>query len=362
MGEFHYMEDETIARGKKEMSYRQNELEREADRLFQNLLQVNCDKERKWSWDQCREIAPLTLEINQLKQEKEAVLLAHSYVHPEIVYGVADFKSDSYALSLEAKKANAKVIVFAEVVFMAETAKILCPDAEVLVPDINSGCSLADSITADEVKALKKQYPEAAVVCYINTTAAIKAECDVCVTSSNVYKVIQGLPQKQVLFVPDRLMGDNIRTDLKKLGIEKEIITSNGTCEVHDQFDPALIAKERDRFPGLKVVSHPECEESITSKSDFVGSTGAMMKYVEQTDAPYFMMLTECGLVSRLEAENKGKTFIASCKLCPYMKMNDLVKVRDVLVRPRSEQIIEVSAEVREMALKSLDRMFELAE
>lgn len=339
-----------------------DQLDAEAQRLLAKLMHVECEASRSWNLEACREIAPLTLEINQLKKEKGAVILAHSYVEPEIVYGVADFAGDSYMLSLKAKESGAKSIVFSGVVFMAETAKILSPQSEVVVPDRASGCSLADSLTGEQLRELKKLYPEAAVVCYINSTAEVKAECDVCVTSSNVYKIVASLPQKQILFVPDRLMAENIRVEMKKLGIDKEIVSSDGTCIVHDHFDPQTIADARSKFPGLKVVSHPECTLNITEKSDYVGSTGGMMQYVKATEAPYFMMLTECGLVERIEVEAPEKRFISGCKLCPYMKMNSLEKIRDVLVAPRDEQIIELDETLRQKALHSIDRMFEIAE
>lgn len=343
-------------------NYSEAQIEEEAERLLAKLMHVECEASRSWNIEACREIAPLTLEINELKEEKGAVVLAHSYVEPEIVYGVADFAGDSYMLSLKAKQSGAKSIVFSGVVFMAETAKILSPGSEVLVPDRESGCSLADSLTGEQLRELKKLYPEAAVVCYINSTAEVKAECDVCVTSSNVYKIVASLPQKQILFVPDKLMAENIRVEMKKLGIDKEIVSSDGTCIVHDNFDPAIIADARGKFPGLKVVSHPECTLNITEKSDYVGSTGGMMQYVKATEAPYFMMLTECGLVERIEVEAPEKRFISGCKLCPYMKMNSLEKIRDVLRAPRADQIIELEEDLRLKALHSIDRMFEVAE
>ena len=344
-----------------ETPFTEAEIEKEAERLLVKLMHVECDSRHSWNIETCRSIAPLTLEINALKEEKEAVILAHSYVEPEIIYGVADFSGDSYMLSMRAKEAQAKRIVFSGVVFMAETAKILSPEAEVVVPDRNSGCSLADSLTGEQLRELKAAYPNAGVVCYINSTAEVKAECDVCVTSSNVYKIVAAMPQKQILFVPDRLMGDNIRVEMAKMGTEKEIVSSDGTCIVHDQFEPDLITESREKFPGLKVVSHPECTLDITSESDFVGSTGHMMKYVKETKAPYFMMLTECGLVERIEVESPEKRFISGCKLCPYMKMNSLEKIRDVLVAPEPRQIIELDETLRLNAFKAIDRMFEMS-
>src|SRR3954468_25051127 len=337
-------------------------IEVEAERLFRSLMHVDCDpRGRTWNIETCREIAPLTLEINRLKKEKDAVILAHSYVEPEIIYGVADFRGDSYFLSLQARKAEAKVIVFAGVVFMAETAKILSPQATVLVPDRNSGCSLADSLTGAQLRELKALYPDATVVCYINSTADVKAESDVCVTSGNVYHIVANLPAKRILFVPDRLMAENVRSEMKRLGVAKEIISSDGTCLVHDEFTVEQIAAARAQFPGLKVVAHPECPPDVAAAADFIGSTGAMMKYVKTTGAPYFLMLTECGLVGRLEVESPEKNFIGGCRMCPYMKMNSLEKVRDALRAPRPEQIITLDEDVRRRASRCIERMFELA-
>lgn len=337
-------------------------LEQEADRLLRALLHVDCDpRGRTWNYEACRAIAPLTLEINRLKQEKNAVILAHSYVEPEIIYGVADFRGDSYFLSLKAREARAQVIVFAGVVFMAETAKILSPDAQVVVPDRGSGCSLADSLTGVQLRQLKALYPDATVVCYINSTADVKAESDVCVTSGNVYHIVANLPAKRILFVPDRLMGQNVRDELKRRGVDKEIITSDGTCMVHDEFGPAEIAAARAQFPGLQVVAHPECTPEVAAAADFVGSTGAMMKFVKTSGAPYYLMLTECGLVGRLQVEAPEKHFIAGCRLCPYMKLNSLEKVRDALLAPRPEQIVTLDEPLRQRAARCIDRMFALS-
>lgn len=338
-----------------------SEIEVEADRLLCSLMHVECDpRGRTWNLETCREIAPLTLEINRLKKEKNAVILTHSYVEPEIIYGVGDFKGDSYHLSLMAKQAKAQIIVFVGVVFMAETAKILSPEATVFVPDRGSGCSLADSIDGDGVRKLKALYPDATVVCYINSTADVKAESDVCVTSGNVYAIVQKLSARRILFVPDRLMAENVRTEMKARGIDKEIISSDGTCMVHDQFTPAQIAEARAQFPGLKVVAHPECTEEVAALADYVGSTGGMMKYVKTTPAPYFLMLTECGLVGRLEVEAPEKTFIGGCRLCPYMKLNSLEKVRDALLAPRPDQIVTLDEGLRLRAARCIERMFEL--
>jgi quinolinate synthase len=337
-------------------------LEQEAERLLKALMSVDCDPSRPpWDYEACRQIAPLTLEINRLKRERGAVILAHSYVEPEIIYGVSDFTGDSYYLSQQARDSRAPEIIFAGVVFMAETAKILSPAARVVVPDRRSGCSLADSIRADDVRRLKALYPGAPVVCYINSTAEVKAESDICVTSGNVYDIVASLPDRRVLFVPDRLMAENLRAELKRRGVEKEVIASDGTCIVHDEFTVPQIAAARAQFPGLKVVAHPECPAAVAQAADFVGSTGAMMKYVKSTAAPYFLMLTECGLVSRLQVEAPEKHFIGGCRLCPYMKLNSLEKIRDALVAPRPDQIVTLDENLRQRALRCIERMFELA-
>jgi quinolinate synthase len=253
------------------------------------------------------------------------------------------------------------MIVFAGVVFMAETAKILSPDATVVVPDRDSGCSLADSLTGPQLRELKQLYPDATVVCYINSTADVKAESDVCVTSGNVYHIVEHLPARRILFVPDRLMGQNLREEMKRRGVDKEIIASDGTCIVHDQFGPAEMAEARTRYPGLKIVAHPECPPEVAAAADFVGSTGAMMKYVKGSGAPNYLMLTECGLVGRLQVETPEKHFIGGCRLCPYMKLNSLEKIRDALVAARPDQVVTLDEPLRQRAARCIERMFELA-
>jgi quinolinate synthase len=341
--------------------FSQTLIEHEAERLFIALLNVDCTKGRKWNLDDCRAIASTTLEINQLKRETNTVILSHSYVEPEVVYGVSDFRGDSYYLSIKARDSKAKRILFAGVVFMAETAKLLSPQATVIVPDANAGCSLADSLTRDELITLKKLHPKATVVCYINSAAAIKAESDVCVTSGNVVDIVTKLEAEQILFVPDRLMGQNLRNELKKRGVNKEIITSDGTCMVHEQFSVEQITQARAQYPGLKVVVHPECNEEVARLADFMGSTGAMLNYVRNTKAPYYLMLTECGLVSRLQSEIADTHFVGGCRMCSYMKMNSLDKIRDALKNPSIDQIIDLSDELKIAAKVCIDKMFQLS-
>jgi len=189
----------------------------------------------------------------------------------------------------------------------------------------------------------------------------VKAESDVCVTSGNVYDIVAGLPGRRILFIPDRLMAENVRLELRRRGVDKEIISSDGTCIVHDVFDLRQVDEARAQFPGLKVVVHPECAPEVAAAADFVGSTGAMMNYVRATAAPYFLMLTECGLVGRLQVETPEKHFIAGCRLCPYMKLNSLEKIRDALAAPRPDQMVILDENLRRRAAGCIERMFQLA-
>ena len=337
-------------------------IEAEAERLRRLLVNVrHVPMEKRWTYESCREIAPLTLEINRLKREKNAIILAHSYATPEISFGVADFRGDSYQLSLRARQTQAKTIVVVGVVFMAETVKILSPAATVVVPDRNAGCSLADSLTGGDLRKLQARQPGATVVCYVNSSAEVKAAADVCVTSGNACAVIARLPSRRILFVPDRLMGQNLREELSRGGVEKEIITSDGTCFVHDRFSVGDITESRERHPGVKIVAHPECRPEVVRAADFTGSTEAMMTYVKTTPAPCFRMLTECGLVARLEVEAPGRAFVGACRRCPHMKLNTLEKVHRALAAPLPDQVIRLDEKVRQHAARGLERMFELA-
>ncbi|MDX1764099.1 MAG: quinolinate synthase, partial [bacterium] len=232
---------------RKIMEIDQTSLTKETDRLHEKLRHVG------WTRKNCELIAPTTLEINRLKAEQNAVILAHSYQTPDIMYGVGDFIGDSYGLSRMAMEHPAQKIIFCSVYFMGETAKLLNPEKEVLVPR-RAGCSLADAITAEQVRKLRRQYPDAGVVCYVNTYAAVKAESDACSTSSNVVAVVEAMPQKEIVFIPDKLMGLNLQNMTSK-----KIITWEGTCVVHEEFDAGAIENIRRRFPGVKILAHPEC-------------------------------------------------------------------------------------------------------
>ncbi len=316
----------------------------------------------QYSLRKCEELVPLINEINRLKKEKDAVILVHSYVSPEIVYGVADFIGDSYKLSKDAVNTKAKTIVFVAVRFMGETAKILNPDKEVLVPARLSGCTLADAITAEDVRNLRKQFPGYTFICYVNTTAEVKAECDVCVTSANVYAIVEKYPSDKIYFLPDKFMGINLKNEMARRGVRKDIQFFKGTCYVHEEYNEEAILKVRLEYPQAKIVSHPECNADVVANSDFVGGTEQMLDYMRKTRSKQFLMLTECGLSARLQSEFPDKELVGSCALCKYMKSNTLEDILRVLKAPKASDRVVIEDAVRIKALKSLEAMFEYAE
>ncbi len=315
-----------------------------------------------YSLKKCEEFVPLINEINELKEEKNAVILVHSYVSPEIIYGVGDYVGDSYALSKNALETDASTIVFSAVRFMGETAKILNPDKDVLLPGELDGCTLADSINAKIVRKLRREFPEHTFVCYINTSAEVKAECDVCVTSGNVYKVIEGIPNDKIYFLPDKMMGQNLREEMKRRGHNKDIQYYNGTCVVHVEYDLDNVHKVRTEYPEAKVVSHPECKPEVCDQSDFVGSTAQMLNYMVETTSKEFLMLTECGLSARLQKEFPNKTLVGTCTLCPYMKSNTLEDILRVLKNPNPRDFVHVHPTSLQNAKKCIEAMFQYTE
>ena len=334
------------------------ELEAEATRLADKGLSG-----LGYGDEELERAARLTLKINRLKKEQRAVIPAHVYQRPEILLGVADFVGDSYKLAKLCAEADCDKIVFCGVRFMAETAKVLSPSKEVLLPAVEAGCSLSESITAADVRALKRKHPGAPVAVYINTTAAVKAECDVVVTSANAPKIMRKLFAKhpKVIFLPDAMMGRNLAKELnKKIG--EEIIVWEGTCIVHDNFDPTSVEFYRKMYPGVKILAHFECSPGLTSVVDYIGGTGDMMKWVEDHKAPSYMLITECGLGDLARTQFPDKAFVPMCRLCPYMKATTLERVLSALERPTAGQRIEVSAATAAKALRPIERMFELAE
>jgi len=315
----------------------------------------------QYSLRKCEELVPLINEINDLKEEKNAVILTHSYISPEIIYGVSDFVGDSYKLSKDALSTTAKTIVFVAVRFMGETAKILNPEKEVLIPAVLDGCSLADSINADTVKKLRQQYPDYTFICYINTTAQVKAECDITVTSANVYKVAKDVPNDKVYFLPDKFMGQNLKNYMERQGIKKDIKFFTGTCYVHEDYTMDDIFKVRLEYPDAKIVSHPECNAAIIDHSDFVGSTEQMLGYMKQTSTKQFLMLTECGLSARLQSEFPDKQLVGSCTMCKYMKSNTLADILRSLKNPSAKDRVVLDEPTRLKALKTIEAMFRYA-
>jgi quinolinate synthase len=324
------------------------DLNKEIERLYGKLHHLG------WSRSDCELIAPDTLEINELKKEQNAIILAHSYQTPDIMYGVGDYIGDSYGLSVRATEHPAQKIIFCSVYFMGETAKLLNPGKEVLVPRV-AGCSLADSISGEQVRTLRKEHPDAGIVCYVNTYAGVKAESDACCTSANAVEVVEAMPQEEILFIPDRLMGLN----LAKI-TSKTILTWDGTCVVHEGFSVDTVRDIRRRFPGVKILAHPECTPGLVSEVDFAGGTSGMLNYVKNSPAKTFMLVTECGLTDRFKAEFRDKEIVGTCILCPYMKEIRLDDVLKALKEPAPEQYIEIPADIAIRAKRSLDRMFEL--
>ena len=334
------------------------ELGDEVDRLTaKGLLSVGYNEA---DLERCAE---LTWKINALKREMNAVIPVHVYQRAEIIHGIADFVGDSYKLAKDCAQTKAKMIVFCGVRFMAETAKILNPDKTVLLPALEAGCSLADSITGDDVRQLKAKHPGLPVVSYINTTADVKAESDVIVTSANATKILKKMFEKhpRLIFLPDEWMGRNLAKELNKT-IGQEMIIWQGKCIVHENFDPASVAYYRKHYPGVKVLAHAECSPALVKVVDFVGGTGDMMKFVEGTKAKHYMLVTECGLGDLARTRFPEKDFLPMCRLCPYMKATDLMHVLNVMeLRPPAHRI-EVAPDVSKKAIRSIEKMFELAE
>jgi quinolinate synthase len=312
----------------------------------------------QYSFKKCEELVPIINEINELKEEKNAVILAHSYISPEIIYGVSDFVGDSYKLSKDALTTTASTIVFVAVRFMGETAKILNPEKEVLIPAEQDGCSLADSIDAQTVKDLRRQYPDYTFICYINTSAQVKAECDVTVTSANVYKVAKDIPNNKIYFLPDKFMGQNLKNYMDRQGIKKDIKFYSGTCYVHEEYNIDDIHKVRLEYPDAKIVSHPECNSAIVDNSDFVGSTEQMLGFMKETDSKQFLMLTECGLSARLQSEFPDKQLVGSCTMCKFMKSNTLENILRTLKKPLPKDRVILDEPTRLRALKTIEAMF----
>ena len=294
--------------------------------------------------------------INKLKKEKNAVILAHCYQNVEIDE-VADYVGDSLYLSQMAAKTNADIIIFAGVYFMAQTAKILNPSRKVLLPRLESGCRMADMITLDQLREFKSKYPKMPTVCYINSTAEVKSECDICCTSSNAVKIVDSLKADEILFLPDTYLGKWVESQLGNVKVN----TYTGFCPTHVQIRPNDVTEARKKYPNALVLAHPECHQSVVAMADYVGSTTGIMKFAAQSDKKEFIIATEKGVVDRLKRDYPDKEFylIKDNVICPNMKWHTLTDIYNAL--DREEHEITVDTEIASKALKCIDRMLEVS-
>jgi quinolinate synthase len=338
------------------------------DRMYANLKSKLRDTVAD---EELRLKVEMAVEINRLKEERNALILVHNYIEPSLYYSIADYVGDSLELSRRAASADKDVIVFCGVKFMAETAKILNPTRTVLLPAPKAGCSLADSITAEDVRNLKRMFPGVPVVTYVNTYADVKAESDICCTSGNAVSVVKSLGSQRVIFLPDEYLARNIAQQTGKriifptVGSESapddneadyQMIGWRGRCEVHEQFTPEDIREVRQQHPEVAVLTHPECSPEVAAASDFVGSTSAMVKYVERTQAPYYLILTESAMGDNIAAAYPEKNILRlRCIRCPHMEQTTMEGVLDALQNNR--YIIEVPEEIRIRAFKAVERM-----
>jgi quinolinate synthase len=291
--------------------------------------------------------------ILELKRQRNAVILAHNYQTPEIFHGVADIVGDSLLLAREATKVDADIIVLAGVHFMAETAKLLNPEKTVLIPDLAAGCSLADSITAQDVRLMRQRYPGVPVVAYVNTSTAVKAESDICCTSGNALKVVESLGAERVIMLPDEYLAQNIakQTDVK-------IIAWKGHCEVHELFTSSDVRQLRENHPGVTILAHPECPPEVVAEADFSGSTAAMSDFVSKRRPPRVVLLTECSMSDNVAVHHPYVEFIRPCNLCPHMKRITLKNIRHALETGQHQVTIDPG--IAEAARRSVERMLAL--
>ena len=301
--------------------------------------------------------APLIAAINDLKRAKNAVILAHNYMTPEIFHGVGDFVGDSLGLAREAARSDAAIIVQAGVHFMAETSKVLCPDKTVLIPDLEAGCSLASSITAEDVRLIKQRYPGLPVITYVNTTAEVKAETDICCTSANAVQVVEWAARQwgvdRVILLPDEYLARNVarQTDIG-------VIAWRGRCEVHERFTAADILELKAAYPQAQILAHPECPAEVLEVADFAGSTAAMSDFVTQNRPKQVVLITECSMADNVACDAPETEFVRPCNLCPHMKRISLQNIYDALLRDRFE--VTVDRAVAERARAAVQRMIDL--
>ncbi len=287
--------------------------------------------------------------VLELKKQRNAVILVHNYQRPEM-FKIADYMGDSLGLSVAAAKTEADVILFCGVKFMAETAKVLSPGKIVLLPNLDAGCSLADMATVEKLKEVKKQYPDAAVVSYVNTTAEVKAISDICCTSANAVEVVNSLPNKRVIFLPDKNLGRYVQEHT-----DKEIILWDGYCFVHDNLDANTLIEFKQRYPDAKIIAHPECKDELLKLSDHICGTGGMAKFAKSDGSKNFIVVTECGMTDKLRQDVPEKNFLSFCNVCPYMKSTTLPLVARALITNQNE--ITLPENIIRGARKAIDRM-----
>ena len=319
-----------------------------------------------------RHKAEIAHEILKLKEEKNALILGHNYMEPALFHSIPDFTGDSLELARKAAVTEKDIIIFCGVDFMAETAKILNPEKTVLMPAKNVGCSLAESITADDVRQLKKQFPGVPVVTYINTYADVKAESDFCCTSGNAHAVVESLNSDTVIFLPDEHLAGNVAKETGKhiifpsrkgnndnTDLDYQMIGWHGSCEVHEKFTVEDIENARRQFPDVAILAHPECPVDVVDAADFSASTSAMIKYVQTSDKPHYLLLTECAMGDNIAAENPDKEILGLCRQrCPYMNMITLEETLSALQHNRYR--IEVPEEIRIPAARAVERMIQI--
>ena len=295
----------------------------------------------------------IIVDIERLKAERNAVVLAHNYMTPDIFHGAADFTGDSLALARQAGETHADVIVMGGVHFMAETAKIANPGKTVLIPDLRAGCSLAESITGADVRLLKERYPGVPVVTYVNTSADVKAESDVCCTSSNALAVVESLPEDRVIFLPDRYLGQWVAGQT-----DKQLILWEGTCEVHERFTGEELREYRTGRPDIQIIAHPECPPDVLDEADFVGSTAGMIEWLGDHKPTSVVMVTECSMSDNVAVEYPEVEFVRPCNLCPHMQRISLEGIRDSLQHMRHE--VTVDGPIADRARAAVERMLSI--
>jgi quinolinate synthase len=326
------------------------EIARATDELYEKLS-------AQYSRENWARLAPYIYEINRLKREKNAVILAHNYMTSDIFFGVGDIVGDSLKLAQEAAKSDADIIIQGGVHFMAETSKILCPDKKVLIPDLRAGCSLASSITAADLRALKEKYPGVPIISYVNTTAEVKAETDVCCTSSNALKIVNALGAQghaTVIMTPDKFLAANVaaQTDIK-------IIIWDGACEVHERFSAQDVRDIRIQNPDVFVLAHPECPPEVIAESDFSGSTAQMDDYIKKNKPKQAVLMTECSMSDNIAANNPEVQMIGTCQMCPHMKRISLPKILTALQTEQPEVLVDPAIAAK--ARIAVERMLELS-